>query len=46
MITVSDAFWKFRGRLETTDTEDATASGGRRSCAASWMRHSASSQTS
>ena len=24
MITVSDAFWKFRGRLETTDTEDAT----------------------
>ena len=26
MITVSDAFWKFRGRLETTDTEDATAS--------------------
>jgi Second Messenger Oligonucleotide or Dinucleotide Synthetase domain len=26
VITVSDAFWKFRGRLETTDTEDATAS--------------------
>ncbi len=26
MITVSDAFWKFRGRLETTDTEDAAAS--------------------
>jgi Second Messenger Oligonucleotide or Dinucleotide Synthetase domain len=26
MITVSDAFWKFRSRLETTDTEDATAS--------------------
>ena len=26
MITVSDAFWKFRGHLETTDTEDATAS--------------------
>jgi hypothetical protein len=26
MITVSDAFTKFRGRLETTDTEDATAS--------------------
>jgi hypothetical protein len=26
MITVNDAFWKFRGNLETTDTEDATAS--------------------
>jgi len=26
VITVSDAFWKFRGNLETTDTEDATAS--------------------
>ena len=23
MITVSDAFWKYRGNLETTDTEDA-----------------------
>jgi hypothetical protein len=26
MITVSEAFWKFRGNLETTDTEDASAS--------------------
>ena len=26
MITVSDAFWEFRRRLQTTDTEDATAS--------------------
>jgi len=26
VITVNDAFWEFRGRLETTDTEDATAS--------------------
>jgi hypothetical protein len=26
VITINDAFWKFRGRLETTDTEDATAS--------------------
>jgi Second Messenger Oligonucleotide or Dinucleotide Synthetase domain len=26
MITVSEAFWKYRGRLETTDTEDSTAS--------------------
>jgi hypothetical protein len=26
MSTVSDAFWTFRSRLETTDTEDATAS--------------------
>lgn len=26
MITVNDAFWKFRSNLETTDTEDATAS--------------------
>lgn len=26
MITVSEAFWNFRGRLETTDTEDTTAS--------------------
>jgi hypothetical protein len=26
MITVNDAFFKFRGRLETTDTEDRSAS--------------------
>ena len=26
MITVSDAFWKYRGNLETTDIEDASAS--------------------
>lgn len=26
MSTVDDAFWKFRSRLETTDTEDAAAS--------------------
>ena len=26
MITVNEAFWKFRTRLETTDSEDATAS--------------------
>jgi hypothetical protein len=46
MITVNDTFWKFRTRLETTDTEDATASRRQQSSATNSTKPSTSSRTS